>query len=71
LTKRTGRSIRKDAPFSIGHAGAATSAALMLEAVCAEAPVVASAAAEMPKASASRRVMSFVMKTSLFSCSRR
>ena len=60
-TKRTGRSMRKDAPFSIANFGAGTSAALMATAVCADAPVAASAAAETPKASASRRVMSFVM----------
>src|SRR5664279_5010991 len=61
LTKRTGRSIFRLAPFSIGNAGAGTSAALMLEAVWADAPVAASAAAETPKARASRRVMSLVM----------
>jgi hypothetical protein len=66
LTKRTGRSMRKDAPFSIANFGAGTSAALMVDAVCAEAPVAANAAAEAPKASASRRVMSFFMLLSLF-----
>ena len=65
-TKRTGRSMRKDwRPFRSATAGAGTSAALMVEAVCAEAPVAASAAAETPKASASRRVMSFFMVFSL------
>ena len=58
-TKRTGRSMRRLAPFSIANLGAGTSAALMVEAVWAEAPVAASAAAETPKARASRRVMSF------------
>jgi hypothetical protein len=38
----------------------------MVEAVCAEAPVAASAAAESPRPNASRRVMSFVMIFSLF-----
>src|SRR6266436_5314112 len=66
LTKRTGRSIFRLAPFSIGSEGAGTSAALMVEAVCAEAPVAASAAAETPNASASRRVMSLVMVSSLY-----
>ena len=63
-TKRTGRSMRKDAPFSIANLGAATSAALMAEVVWAEAPVAASAAAETPKANASRRVMWFVIRNS-------
>jgi hypothetical protein len=40
---------------------AATSAALMAEVVWAEAPVAASAAAETPRANASRRVMLFVI----------
>ena len=65
-TKRTGRSMRKDAPFSIANLGAATSAALMAD--WAEAPVAASAAAETPRANASRRVILFViMDLSLFS----
>jgi hypothetical protein len=38
----------------------------MAEAVCAEAPVAANAAAETPRASASRRVMSFFMVFSRF-----
>src|SRR5215470_6272031 len=59
-TKRTGRSMRRLAPFSIGSDGAGTSAVLMLE-VCALAPVTASAAAEAPSARASRRVISFDM----------
>ena len=46
--------------------GAGTSAALMVEAVCADAPVMASVAADTPRARASRRVMSFVMVFSLF-----
>ena len=71
-TKRTGRSMRKDAPFSIAaNLGAATSAALMADGVWAEAPVAASAAAETPRANASRRVMSSSLILSLFSCSRR
>src|SRR5437016_2575358 len=61
LTKRTGRSMRKEAPFSIGKDGAGISAALMVEAACAFAPVTASAAAEAPSAKASRRVISFDM----------
>src|SRR4029079_10409904 len=64
-TKRTGRSMRRLAPFSMANFGSGTSAALIVEAVCAEAPVTASAAAETPKASASRRVMSFFMVFSL------
>src|SRR5688500_316262 len=64
-TNRTGRSMRKDAPFSIANFGAGTSAALMGD--CADAPVAASAAAETPSASASRRVMSFfIIIVSLF-----
>src|SRR4051812_46352064 len=59
LTKRTGRSIFREAPFSMAKFGAGTSAALICD-VCAEAPVAASAAAETPKASASRRVTSFI-----------
>ena len=70
-TKRTGRSMRKDAPFSIANLGAGTSAALMVAAVCADAPVTASAAADTPRARASRRVMSFVMVFSLFFLPRR
>src|SRR5439155_19944675 len=66
-TKRTGRSMRRLAPFSIASLGAGTSAALMVDVVCAEAPVAANAAAETPKANASRRVISFVIKYSLFS----
>src|SRR4051794_23146915 len=54
-TKRTGRSMRRDAPFSIANLGVGTSADLMAD--CAEAPVAASAAAETPSASASRRVI--------------
>jgi len=50
--------MRRLAPFSIASFGAGTSAALMLE-VCALAPVTASAAAETPSASASRRVILF------------
>src|SRR5438046_9853447 len=46
LTKRTGRSMRNDAPFSIGQAGAEMSAALILEAVCDEEPDVESTAVE-------------------------
>ena len=65
FTNRTGRSMRKVAPFSIGSDGAGTSAALIGDAVWADAPVTASAAAEAPKANASRRVMSFVMLLSL------
>src|SRR5262245_47756712 len=64
-TKRTGRSIRRDAPFSIASLGAGTSAALMLDVVWAEAPVAASAAADAPNTSASRRVMSFFIILSL------
>src|ERR1700722_17317820 len=65
-TNRTGRSMRKVAPFSIGSAGAGTSAALTLDAaVCAFAPPVASAAAATPSASASRRVSSLLMVLSL------
>jgi len=37
----------------------------MADAVCAEAPVTARAAADAPKANASRRVMSFLMVLSL------
>ncbi|KJC43642.1 hypothetical protein UP09_16790 [Bradyrhizobium sp. LTSP885] len=65
-TKRTGRSMRKDAPFSIGSDGAATSAAFIFDASCAAAPVVASAAADKPSANASRRVRSFLITSSLF-----
>ena len=61
FTNRTGRSMRKVAPFSIGSDGAGTSAALIGDAVWADAPVTASAAAEAPKANASRRVMSFML----------
>ena len=65
-TKRTGRSMRRLAPFSIGKAGAATSAALTADAaVSAFAPVAANAAAETPSASASRRVMSLLINFSL------
>jgi hypothetical protein len=39
---------------------------LMMDAVCADAPVTARAAAEAPKANASRRVMSFLMVLSLY-----
>ena len=63
FTNRTGRSIFRLAPFSIARFGAGTSAALMVEAVCAEAPVAASAAAETPRASASRRVRSFMVSS--------
>src|SRR4051795_12471090 len=66
FTNRTGRSIFRLAPFSIGRFGAGTSAALMAEAVCAEAPVAASAATETPSASASRRVMSFMVSSGFF-----
>lgn len=64
-TKRTGRSMRRVAPFSIGSDGAATSAALTFDASCAEAPVTASAAADAPSASASRRVISYFMSFAL------
>src|ERR1700730_7241225 len=71
-TNRTGRSMRRLAPFSIVSRGAGTSAALIADAaVCADAPVAASAAAESPKANASRRVNSFFIVFSLFFCSRR
>jgi len=40
--------MRRLAPFSIGSDGAGTSAALMVDAVWAAAPVAASAAAETP-----------------------
>ncbi len=56
--------MRKVAPFSIGSAGAATSATLMSART--GVPVAASAAAETPNTSASRRVMSFFMVYSLF-----
>src|SRR4029079_4240554 len=62
-TKRTGRSMRRLAPFSISSLGAVASVALMAD--CAEAPVAANAAAETPKANASRRVISNVIKFSL------
>ena len=71
-TKRTGRSMRRDAPFSIANLGAATSVALMVEAVWAEAPVAASAAADTPSANASRRVILVVIVRVLpVFCSRR
>jgi hypothetical protein len=57
--------MRKDAPFSIGNEGAGTSAALM----AAEAgllPVAASAAADAPRRSALRRVISLVIVLSRF-----
>jgi hypothetical protein len=65
-TKRTGRSMRKDAPFSIGSGGAAISAALMLDGVCAATPVAANAVADSASPRASRRVMSFLITSSLF-----
>src|SRR3954453_5989009 len=67
LTKRTGRSIFNDAPFSIAKLGAGTSAALICE-ICAEAPVAAKAAAETPSASASRRVMLVMISSGGFCC---
>src|SRR3954447_10265570 len=69
LTKRTGRSIFNDAPFSIAKFGGGTSAALICE-LCAEAPVAAKAAAETPSASASRRVMLVMISSGccLFCC---
>src|SRR3954468_9442681 len=65
FTKRTGRSIFRLAPFSTAKFGAGTSAALIAEAVCAKAPVVASAAAESPRASASRRERSFMVSSGI------
>src|SRR3954451_14391028 len=67
LTKRTGRSIFNEAPFSIAKFGAGTSAAFICE-LCAEAPVAASAAAETPSASASRRVMLVMISSGRFCC---
>lgn len=60
-TKRTGRSMRRVAPFSIGSFGAGTSAALIADWAFAGAPVAAIAAADRPSAKASRRVMSFLI----------
>src|ERR1700743_2595914 len=65
-TNRTGRSMRKVTPFSIGSEGAATSAAFTFEVPCAAAPVAATPAAETPRANASRRVMSLFMNSSRF-----
>ena len=69
-TNRTGRSILRVAPFSIASSGAGASAALIAD-VCADAPVAASAAADRPRPSASRRVMSFTMVSSLIFLVRR
>src|SRR3981081_4587026 len=66
-TKRTGRSMRRLAPFSMLSAGAGTVAALACDAsVCAEAPVAANAATESPRPNASRRVMSLIINSSLY-----